>query len=133
MGHASQTRRLVQVDPLAAGIVVLAVATALIHLLLGISLGPPSVRPFPLSFHLNALGYLVLVIALYAPQFLPVRRAVRWVFIAYAVLTIVLWIFISPDRDLVGYVDKVIEVLLVLLLIVDDRRSGRGVEVGRTA
>jgi hypothetical protein len=115
----------VHVDPLAVGIVVLAVATALIHLLLGISLGPPSLRPFPLLFYLNMLGYLVLVTALYTPQLHPVRRVVRRVFIAYTVLTIVLWFLLAPAHIPLGYLDKVIEVVLVTLLIADDRRDSR--------
>lgn len=136
MSQAKPMHVAVHGDPLAVGIVVLAVATALIHLLLGISLGPPSLRPFPLLFYLNMLGYLVLVTALYAPQLHPVRRVVRRVFIAYTALTIVLWFLLAPARIPLGYLDKVIEVVLVTLLIVDDRRdsrqSRRGVGARRT-
>lgn len=132
MSQAKPTRTVVHVDPLAVGIVVLAVATALIHLKLGIALGPPSARPFPLMFYLNTLGYLVLVTALYAPPLHPVRREVRWVFIAFTILTIGMWFLLSPDHTPLGYTDKVIEAVLVMLLIVDDRRSGRGVGVKRT-
>ncbi len=130
ISQPNQTRTVAHVDPLAAGIVVLAVATALIHLLLGISLGPPSTRPFPLLFYLNALGYLVLITALYVPLLHPVQREIRWVFIVYAILTIVLWFLLAPAHTPLGYSDKVIEVVLVTLLIVDERRSGRGGEPG---
>ncbi|HZC67171.1 MAG TPA: hypothetical protein VE201_01005 [Nitrospirales bacterium] len=135
MSQAQQTRALAHVDPLTVGIVVLAVAAAVIHLRLGILLGPPSLRPFPLVFYLNALGYLVLVTALYAPPSHPVQRVVRWVFIAYTALTFVLWFLLAPKRDPVGYSTIVIEAVLVMLLIVDDRRSARGGGggVGRTA
>ena len=137
MSQAKPLRTAVHVDPLAMGIVVLAVATAMIHLVLGISLGPPSVRPFPLVFYLNTLGYLVLVAALYAPQLQPARRVVRRVFIAYTILTIVLWLLLAPVREPLGYLDKVIEIALVTLLIVGDRQDSRqtrrGGGVRRTA
>jgi hypothetical protein len=76
--QANPPRTARHVDLLAVGIVVLGVATALIHLKLGMALGPPSVRPFPLLYYLNTLGYLVLVTALYVPPLQPVRREVRW-------------------------------------------------------
>lgn len=123
MSQAKHTRALAHLDPLAVGIVALAVATALIHLRLGMSLGPPSARLFPLMFYLNTIGYLVLAAALYAPPLHPVRRAVRWVFIAYTALTIVSWFLLAPDRTPLGYSDKAIEAVLMVLLIVDDRRS----------
>ena len=133
MSQAKQTRASAHVDPFTVGIVVLAVATSLIHLRLGLELGPPSAKLFPLMFYLNTLGYLVLVAALYAPPLQPVRRVVRWVFIAYTILTIVMWFLLSPDRTPLGYTDKVVETALVILLLVDDRRSARGGEVRRTA
>jgi hypothetical protein len=132
LSESKQTQTLVHVDPLAVGIVVLAVATALIHLVLGISLGPPSARPFPLLFYLNTLGYLVLVTALFVPQLRAIRREVRWVFIAYTITTIVMWFLLAPERILLGYSDKVIETVLVILLIVDDLRSARGIGMKRT-
>jgi xanthine/uracil permease len=132
MSQAKPTRTVVHVDPLAVGIVVLAVATALIHLKLGMALGPPSTRPFPLLYYLNTLGYLVLVTALYVPPLQPVRREVHWVFIAFTILTIAMWFLLSPDHTPLGYSDKVSEVVLVLLLVIDDRRQGQGVGVKRT-
>ena len=126
MSRAKQAQAAVHVDPLAVGIVVLAVATALIHLVLGMSLGPPSARPFPLLFYLNTLGYLVLVTALYAPPLHPVQREVRWLFIAYTLFTILMWFLLAPEHEALGFSDKAIEAALVILLIVDARRSGRG-------
>jgi hypothetical protein len=54
------------------GVVVLTVATAAIHLYLGLSSGLP-------LFVLNGLGYLTLLAALYLliPRLLPYRNAVR--------------------------------------------------------
>lgn len=97
------------------GIIVLTVATALIHLYLGL-LG------FPL-FILNGLGYLTLLAALYlpVPQLARYHGAARWVLLGYAALTIFLWILVGARTPL-GYIDKLIEVALIALLILDIRR-----------
>src|ERR1051326_5821498 len=100
MCQAQPNQRLVPIDLLSLGIVVLTLATALIHLWLGIALGPPGLKPFPLLFYLNALGYVVLLAALYLPQLRTVRQRIRWILIVYTVLTIVMWFVIAPDRDL---------------------------------
>jgi hypothetical protein len=123
MHQAHKSPALEHVDALDVGIVVLAVATAVIHLLLGLSLGPPSLQPFPLLFYLNTGGYLVLATAMYAPRLNAIQPPVRWVFIAYTLLTIVLWMLLAPYRSMLGYLDKAIEVALVVLLLVDERRS----------
>jgi hypothetical protein len=129
VSQAKQTGTLAHVDPLGVGIVVLAVTTAMIHLALAILLGPPSARLFPLIFYLNMIGYLVLAMAYIAPPLHSVQREVRWVFMAYTALTIVLWFLLAPVRNPLGYSDKVVEVVLLMLLIVDDLRSRRGVGV----
>lgn len=46
MNRAEHNQRIIRIDPLAVGIVVLTLATALIHLWLGIVLGPPGLAPF---------------------------------------------------------------------------------------
>ena len=105
-----------QIGPLQIGIILLAVATALIHLLVIIPPGP--------VFILNALGYLGLVAALYLPikQLAGRRRPIRWVLIAYTALTILLWV-LAGTRDTVAYIDKAVEVLLIVLLVVEDRQA----------
>ncbi|HEX2728437.1 MAG TPA: hypothetical protein VHM16_01710 [Rubrobacteraceae bacterium] len=99
------------------GIIVLTAATALIHLYLGL-LG------FTL-FILNGLGYLTLLAALYlpVPQLARYRNAARWVLVGYTALTIFLWILVGA-RTPIGYIDKLIEVALIALLILDARRRG---------
>lgn len=91
-------------------IAVLAIATALIHfsLLLG---------GFDIPFLLNGLGYLALLVALFwnAPIVANRRQLVHVVFIAYTAVTIIAWIAVG-DRGIVGWVDKAIEVLLILAL-----------------
>jgi len=96
------------------GVVVLALGTASIHLYLGLS-------GFPL-FVLNGLGYIALVAALYLPiaPLARYRGVVRWALIGYAALTIVLWILVGA-RNPIGYADKLIEVALILLLLIEAR------------
>lgn len=100
---------------LRAGIVLLTLGTAAIHLQLAF--------PDPV-FILNGLGYLGLLAALYlpVPQLARYRRITRWTLICYTVLTVVLWILIG-ERVFIGYADKVIKVALIALLFIESRRS----------
>jgi len=97
------------------GIVVLTIITALVHLSLNF--------PDPV-FILNGLGYLALLAALYlpVPQAAPYRSLVRWVLIGYTALTVILWIAIGL-RTPTGYLTTLDEVVLILLLLLDTRRS----------
>lgn len=100
---------------LQVGIVLLTVATALIHLQLAF--------PDPV-FILNGLGYLALLAALYlpVPKLRDYQSYVRWALVGYTALTIFLWVLFGAGT-LIGYVDKLIEVALILLLVVEARRS----------
>ncbi|MCA1847656.1 MAG: hypothetical protein LC704_01475 [Actinobacteria bacterium] len=100
---------------LRAGITVLTLATASIHLQLAF--------PDPV-FILNGLGYLALLAALYLPvsRLARYRNAVRWVLVGYTALTIFLWILLGA-RTPIGYIDKAIEITLILLLLLEARRS----------
>jgi hypothetical protein len=98
---------------LRAGIAVLTLATALIHLQLNF--------PDPV-FILNGLGYLTLLAALFLPNLARYRGLVRWALIGYAALTILLWIILGA-RTPIGYADKAIEVALISLLLLDARIS----------
>jgi hypothetical protein len=102
---------------LRVGIVLLTLATALIHLQLAF--------PDP-AFILNGLGYLTLLVALYlpVPRVARYRNTVRWVLIGFTALTISLWILLGA-RTLIGYIDKIIEILLIILLLLEVRRQGR--------
>jgi hypothetical protein len=97
------------------GIIVLTLGTALIHFRLNF--------PDPV-FILNGLGYLSLLAALFlpVPQLANRRNLVRWVLVGYTALTIFLWILFGL-RVPIGYVDKVIEVALIVLLLLDARRA----------
>jgi hypothetical protein len=106
------------IDPLRVEVIVLTVGTALIHLYLGL-------QDFPL-FVLNGLGYLALLAALIlpTPRISEYRNLVRWVLVGYTALTIFLWILVGA-RNSIGYVDKIIEIVLVALLVLEARNSRR--------
>lgn len=108
--------------PIRIGVVLLALATATIHVWLAFQFPSPD----PL-FLLNGLGYVGLLAALYLPlPFLEgFKGIIRLVFILFTALTIVLYFaingfFFNP----VGYTDKIIEVVLVSLLLIEARASG---------
>jgi len=109
----SQTRP--QLGPLQIAIIVLTVATAIIHFTLVF----PSVL-----FILNGLGYLALLAALYLPvqPLAGYRRAVRWALLGYTALTVLLWV-VMGSRIPIAYVDKVIEVALIIVLWLDSRQG----------
>ncbi len=101
------------------GVVVLAVAMAAIHLYLGLSSGLP-------LFVLNGLGYLTLLAALClpVPRLVPYRNVVRWLLVGFAALTIVLWLVVTGGSSTaIGYTDKAVEVLLIVLLFAEARAS----------
>jgi hypothetical protein len=99
---------------LRAGITALTLATAFIHLQLAF--------PDPV-FILNGLGYLTLLAALYlpVPRLARYRNVVRWVLVGYTALTILLWVLFGA-RIPIGYIDKAIEITLILLLLLEARR-----------
>ncbi len=99
---------------LRTGILILTALTGVIHLILGLFLGPTN----PL-FILNGIGYLVLLWALlWTPAFLAAQRGlIRWVLILYTILTFVLYfVFNGPEAfaSPLGLVTKAIELLLVI-------------------
>jgi hypothetical protein len=103
------------------GIIILTLATALIHLTLN----------FPdVIFILNGLGYLTLVAALFLRvpiQFVSQNRAlVRWAFIAFTAITILGWLAIGDKtlpNGMLGYITKVIEIILIALLFIETRKK----------
>jgi len=119
---------------LPTGIIVLTVLTAVIHLFLAfvsfwmVSTGaapagstPQVLLLFGILFLLNGIGYLALVAALYMSRFQRFQRIIRWLLIGFTVLTIVLWYVIEASNSgLFEYSDKLIEVLLVVLLLIED-------------
>jgi hypothetical protein len=105
-------------------IVLLTLLTAGIH---GVVLNIQMQTIDPL-FTLNALGYLFLLAALYLP--IPIakenRPLVRWLFIGYTAVTILAWVAIGDKTwpgDALGYITKLIEVFLILMLWLEGRNS----------
>ncbi len=86
------------------GIIVLTILTALIHLYWS------SQIPTPAGLILNGLGYAVLLAALYLPIAIlsRFRDTIRWVLVG--------------PRLAIAYIDKVIELLLILLLLLEARK-----------
>jgi hypothetical protein len=108
---------------LGVGIFLLTVATAVIHLYLGLT-AIISFMGFNFGvmlFILNGLGYLGLLAALQLPipQLARFRSAARWALVVFATLTIVLFFVMAPEYTIIGYVDKAIEVTLITLLLAD--------------
>ena len=52
------------------------------------------------------------------------RSRTRWVLVGYTALTIFLWILVGA-RNSIGYVDKIIEIVLVAFLVLEARNSRR--------
>lgn len=105
-----------------AGVVLLALATAFIHLFLGLQV-PGALGA---SFILNFVGYIGLVALLYlpVPGIRPYQPFIRYALIGYTVLTVILWFAFGTKYPL-GYVDKVIEAALIALLLVEARIARR--------
>jgi hypothetical protein len=109
----------------------------------GLPTGGPSIMtmlplPLPVLFYLNFIGYIVLIAALYLPallQFQPLlryQRVFRWLLIVYAAVTIGLWFLITGAHfTILAYIDKPIEVALIVLLLVDDRQASRQARLQR--
>lgn len=96
------------------GIILLTIATAVIHLVLGIPNGL-------FMFILNGIGYLALLVALYLPQLKSQQKLVRWVLIGYTAVTVLGWVFVG-GRTPIAYIDKLIEVALIALLYIEGRK-----------
>jgi hypothetical protein len=79
-----------------------------------------------LLFFLNFIGYIVLAVALYLPPLKKVQRIIRWLLVAFAAITIIAYFAISGfSPNPMGYVDKILELLIIILLIIEDRRVAR--------
>lgn len=126
-------------------ICVLAVATAVVHLYLGVIThvmvatqpeataaagGAAALGFFAALFYLDGLAYLVLTAALYHPAFARFRRLTRWALIALTAATIVAYfVLIQGMYDVMGILDKVAELVLIVLLVTEGRRD-RGTATG---
>ena len=104
----------------------LTLATAVIHIFLAFTAIPYYGLNFGVMlFILNWLGYLgfLAVLQLPIPRLARFRSVARWVLIAYAALTIVLFFVMAPYYTAIGYLDKAIEVALVAPLLTEARTA----------
>jgi hypothetical protein len=132
-------RRTTGFGPLQIAICVLALATAVVHIYLGVITnvmvatqpeataaagGAAALGFFAALFYLDGLGYIVLTAALYHPAFARFRRLTRWALIALTAATIVAYFaLIGGHFDALGIGNKITEVALLVLLIVEARRD----------
>ncbi|MBE0698752.1 MAG: hypothetical protein IH586_17675 [Anaerolineaceae bacterium] len=118
-----QTRNVqTQLGPVQIGIILLGLATAYIHLYLSTELIANGMNGT--LFILNGLGYQALLAGLFLP--IPIvknyRPVVRILLIVFTLVTIIGWIAVG-SRDAWGFVDKAIEVGLVILVWLDRSRN----------
>lgn len=108
--------------PLMILVILLALGTALTHLFLGIQLTSFGAYGLGILFILNFVGYIGLTGLLYLPvgALDPYRGVIRYVLIFFTALTIVLWVPFGT-KDIVGYLNKVNELLLIVALVVESR------------
>jgi hypothetical protein len=153
MSQATSSRLVSRtIGTLQIAIIALVIITALIHLQRGIGMsagGPPGGAPrtgqagpppgsgqggfnimqllpipLPTLFLLNGIGYLVLVTALYLPQLRQYQPIVRWLLIAFAAVTVIMYFAIAGFRiNPVGLLTKLVEIALIVLLLIDGRRA----------
>lgn len=100
------------------GIFLLTVVTAAIHLTLAIKYFGDV---YSYLFILNSLGYITLLVAYFLPQFARYHQQVRWLFIAFAAVTILAYIVVNIGHlfSPVGLITKIDEALLIVFLYLD--------------
>lgn len=153
MSEISLRRTIPHLGPLQIAIVLLALVTGLVHLyrasLMTFLAGPRPGHPpghfpgpppgslggpsplmqlvftaLPVLFYLNFIGYIVLAGALYLPALVRYQRVIRWILIFYTAITILAWYLITHAQpNPIAYIDKPIELALIILLLIDDRQA----------
>src|SRR5215211_1701136 len=97
-------------------LIILTVITALIHFERAIE--DPDIR---ILFVLNGLGYFALLAAFYLPAFQRFHSLVRWAFIVYIAITILLyfvWVAMSGEWTIpLGPLAKIVEAAMIVMLL----------------
>lgn len=97
-------------------LIVLTIIRALIHFEHAIQ--DPDIR---ILFILNGLGYFALLAAFYMPAFQKYHGRVRWTFIIYTAITILLyfvWVAMSGEWTIPwGPIEKIVEAAMIVILI----------------
>lgn len=107
------------IGPVQVGIIIMTLITALFHLYLSTQ---PDAR-LHFWFFLNFVGYVVLLVALYLPQVSRGKHWLRYALIAYATLTIICWLILARPYDANDVPIKLIELVLICLLLIEDRQA----------
>ena len=82
--------------------------------------------PLPILFLFNGIGYLVLGGALYLPALQLYRGIIRWLLIIFAATTFVMYFLVNGFHlSPIAVVDKIAELSLIVLLLVDARQASR--------
>lgn len=90
--------------------------------------------PLPILFLINGVGYLVLGAALYLPALQRYRNVIRWLLIIFAAATFVLYFLVNGFRlNPLAVVDKITELSLIVLLLIDSRQASKPVTVEAVA
>ena len=116
---------------LSIAISALAIATALVHLYLGVFTtmlvvgDPAQAAALGGTTMLSVMvGYVVLGGTLYLPALARYRRLARWGLITWAAGNLVAYVVLAhANVDAFGVADKVCELLLIALLVIEDRRE----------
>ena len=122
--------RVVRFGALQVAIILLGLGTAYIHLRVS------DFAPFDLfginSFLLVAAGYVVGLLALYLPIRLlqRYRRVIRWLLILGTAGLVISWA-VMGQRITEAYISKAIEVVLIALLVVEDRQAQKAMGAQR--
>ena len=135
----SSTGNRAGIGPTQIGALILALATAGVHLFLFVIegfLGTGTMLPiYQFLFVGNFFAYVILGVVLLLPlaPLVRVRSVVRVLLISIAVASIASYFYVNV-LDLLGNIDKVIEVLLIALVTADAATSGSGEDLaGRFA
>ena len=104
-----------RIGTLQIAIILLTVATALVHLYLAIT------QNWSPLFLANFAGYMVLIIALYLPQLQKYHNLVRWALIIFTAVTVIAWVIMGSKIPL-GFIDKTIEIVLIICLFLEGRK-----------
>ncbi len=99
-------------------ILVTGLITAGVHLFMNVVMGH-----FDLLFTLNGLGYLGLLTAFFfnVPWISRQRALLTYLFILYAVTTIIAWFILGSMTDPIGISTKIDEVILIIALFLNLR------------
>lgn len=98
-------------------ILLLGLFTAIVHLVI-LNLGGLKYQ-LNYFFVLNGLAYLTLLAAFWFKFPKGQERLVHYAYMAFALVTIIAWVFLGKPYTPLGYVTKTVEILLIIFLWLD--------------